>query len=59
MDTVSRSELIKLALTSSQFYFFNQTNTVDKVREYILKKSNPGLFVKKTVKDMFHIPHDL
>jgi Domain of unknown function (DUF4304) len=55
-DADSRRQAIKLALCSAQFYFFNEADTVEKVRNYLLTKTSSTLAVNKSAKDYLHLP---
>jgi hypothetical protein len=54
-DADSRRETIKLAVSSAQFYFFKETDDLNKVRNYLLTKTSSTLAVNKNAKDFFHL----
>jgi hypothetical protein len=54
-DADSRRDILKLALTSSLFYFFNQTDTLDGLRHYILNGGNAMLAVNVAAKDFLKV----
>ena len=56
MDAEGRREIIKLALTSGLFYFFNQADSLDKLRQYLVNKNNTMLAVNGNAKEFLHIP---
>lgn len=56
-DVDSRREAVRLALTSSVFYFFNKVDTLDKLKRLILSDEGSMLAVNRRAKEMLQICH--
>ena len=58
MAPEDRGEVIKLALTSGIFYFFNVASTLDQMKCFIMSREYPMLAVKLDAKQFFKLDND-